>query len=136
MPRSPFRRKVAALALAGLCLASWLSASETRARPTARRSPAVAETPWSAVVRLWSMLSNLWAENGCHIDPNGLCAPASGTGGGSGQGVSADNGCSIDPDGCAKALASDNGCRLDPDGCAAAVELDNGCRIDPDGCAK
>jgi len=126
MPRSPFRRKVAALALAGLCLAPWLSASEARLRPAARRSLAVAEAPWSVVARLWSTLVSLWAENGCSLDPNGLCGPASGTGGG----------CSIDPNGCVKAAVLDNGCSLDPNGCAAAVEMDNGCQINPNGCSR
>jgi hypothetical protein len=135
MPHSPVSRKVAALALAGLCLASWLSASETRARPAARPSSAVTEAPRSLVVSLWNALVSLWAKNGCHIDPNGLCSPVSGTGG-SGQGVSADNGCHLDPSGCAAAVALDNGCRIDPDGCAAALPLDNGCHLDPDGCSR
>ena len=117
MPHSPFRRKIAAFALAGLCLASCLSASEIRMRPAARRSPSAAEAPWSLVTRLWSSLASLWAENGCHLDPDGRCSLSAGTGGPD-QGLSADNGCSLDPDGCTASVAIDNGCHLYPNGCA------------------
>jgi hypothetical protein len=118
MPRSQIRRKVAALAIAGLCLAPWLSASENRSRPMDRRTSAVAESSRSVVTRLWASLVSLWAENGCRIDPNGLCSPALDTDGGSGSGLSTDNGCSVDPNGCLQELELDNGCRIDPNGCA------------------
>ena len=78
----------------------------------------------SASSRLWGWLTNLWAEAGCIMDPDGC------------SGTQGDEGCIIDPDGCA-AAQSDAGCILDPNGCADA-HGDAGCIADPNGgtCAE
>src|SRR6188768_737458 len=39
--------------------------------------------------QVWSLLTAAWSEEGCRMDPNGLCAPAPRT----------DGGCIMDPDG-------------------------------------
>lgn len=62
------------------------------------------------VTRLRNLLTGLWAEAGCIIDPHGGCAAP----------IQPDEGCIIDPNG---------GCR----GGAAPVQPDAGCIIDPNG---
>lgn len=69
--------------------------------------------------RAWSFLQGLWADAGCWIDPNGLCAT------GNAQ-LTTDAGCGIDPGG-----------RCITDGAPLAQPnppgLDSGCWIDPNG---
>ena len=70
---------------------------------------------WSFLARTWGFLTSAWGNNGCSLDPSGLCLP--------GQQAAAplDNGCSLDPDG--RCLA----------GQQAVVPADNGCEADPNG---
>lgn len=56
MSRINFRRGIAVLVL-GMVLGAPLASS---AAPRA----------W-----LWAFLARAWAKNGCHVDPNGRCAP-------------------------------------------------------------
>ncbi|HEX7185885.1 MAG TPA: hypothetical protein VF756_28935 [Thermoanaerobaculia bacterium] len=106
-------RRLAVLVLS-LALVAPGGASAAVTGPEPSREPAAS---------FWGWLTALWAENGCHLDPDG-CAGAQG-----------DNGCRADPNGCATEDPSlDNGCHADPDGCAGAADSgDNGCRIDPSG---
>ncbi|HXU32173.1 MAG TPA: hypothetical protein VN851_16510 [Thermoanaerobaculia bacterium] len=93
--------------------------------------------PWNAagwLDRLLGKFSSIWADNGCAIDPNGLCGTAPGP-------IWAENGCGLDPDGhCGAAPAAiwaDNGCSINPNGQCISAPLVNGCGIDPNGlCAN
>jgi hypothetical protein len=68
------------------------------------------------------VLSFLWSETGCMIDPSGRCiAPQT------------DEGCRIDPNGGCITERSDSGCRLDPNGGCLTPQRDEGCHIDPNG---
>jgi hypothetical protein len=48
---------------------------------------------WDVAAQAWDLLTSVWANNGCLIDPSGLCLPNQEVT------VEADNGCRIDPDG-------------------------------------
>lgn len=52
----------------------------------------LADAAPSAVTRLWSLLSGLWQEAGCIIDPHGECSAVRST-------SATDNGCILDPHG-------------------------------------
>ncbi len=84
------------------------------------------DTPFLS--RLWQLVTSVWAEAGCGIDPSGYC----------GEGPTyLEAGCGIDPSGHCGAAAStrQEGCGIDPNGnCGtAAPTLDEGCGMDPDG---
>lgn len=66
-------------------------------------------------VRAWRFVLRIWMEEGCRIDPHGVCLPEQDTGSG------LDAGCRIDPHGA---------CVLEP---SAGSNVDNGCGIDPHG---
>jgi len=107
MPR--FSRSLAVLLLALLFLPAALQAAEPHA------SVASNLTAWSVLTQVWSFFTGMQGDNGCRIEPNGLCKPGE-----------------------TAAVTTDNGCRLDPNGLcspdqSAAVITDNGCWIDPDG---
>jgi hypothetical protein len=75
-----------------------------------------AETVSGVFAGFWSWMTGLWAEGGCHIDPNGVCAPEAPA-----PSDDIDGGCHIDPHGgCAPeappASQTDNGCWIDPNG--------------------
>jgi len=86
------RRICAVLLLAAALLVPWAASA-------APRSPAEIRTASPALLpRLWSLLTALWADAGCGLDPSGSChggpqstAPASP--------AFFDEGCGIDPDG-------------------------------------
>jgi hypothetical protein len=116
MTRTSPRRKIVLLLLAALLLAPWaLGAAPHTPRPTAAH---VSGGP-ALLGHLWGLLTALWNETGCHIDPGGGCTQA--------PAAPADEGCHIDPSGCAKAES------VPP---AAVDHVDEGCHIDPDGCTK
>ncbi len=82
------------------------------------------------------VLSRLWADAGCIIDPHGGCGEGAGAGSG-------EAGCILDPGGrCApRPIWAAEGCILDPHGgrCrdAALLERREGCILDPHGnCAQ
>jgi hypothetical protein len=106
MSRLPARRIAVILLLAAVLL------------PLQTASAAPGPISSSFLLRLWTLLTNLWPEAGCIIDPNSLCK------------------------GPALPASSDEGCGLDPNGrCKGAVpalpaSLDEGCIIDPDGRCK
>jgi len=99
--------KTALRACLVLAVAVLLSTPATLARGPAHSRPAAT---WSAGVRAWSWLAQLWAKGRCGIDPNGLTCPASDAGG------------CIDPNGCAASAVtaptpdSDARCGIDPNG--------------------
>jgi hypothetical protein len=87
MPTASFRRTLALLLLVFIFFAApWASAAGLRAE-----SP-----PLDFLGRLWSYFTNLWSEEGCRIDPNGLCATHSFA---PAPTDLVDSGCRIDPDG-------------------------------------
>jgi hypothetical protein len=83
MPSRPFSRKVVVLVLFAILALPLASAAEPRQEASVS----------SLFERLWSFLTSAWSESGCHIDPNGNCAP---------EPLPTDDideGCRIDPDG-------------------------------------
>jgi hypothetical protein len=75
------------------------------APPTWAGAPANRHTAPSAFTRFWSLLTGLWADAGCIIDPHG----------------------------CMSLPQPDEGCILDPHGCTSLPHPDEGCGIDPHG---
>lgn len=88
MRRSSLRRSVFLLLLVTVLAVPWASATES---PAADRPWEAAASPLNLLGRVWSFLQSAWAESGCHIDPDGLCAPA--------PQPQTDSGCRIDPNG-------------------------------------
>ena len=90
MPRP--RRNLAALLLAVTLLVPWVASA-------ASRSPAELRTASPALEqRFWNLLTGLWAEAGCIIDPNGgSCAGAQSTA--PAPPAFLDEGCGLDPSG-------------------------------------
>ncbi len=88
----------------------------TLAVPVLSAAPAAGAEPRPGLlVSLWSLLTGLWSDNGCEVDPSGRCLVSQGAA------ATGDNGCSADPDGhClagqGTATTSDNGCEADPNG--------------------
>ncbi|MBW8875930.1 MAG: hypothetical protein JF614_13270 [Acidobacteria bacterium] len=76
--------------LVAITLASSLATFSLPAR-VAQPAPA------SLLSRAWSLLTILWGEEGCHIDPNGRCVTAPAPT----HAVPAltDTGCNVDPNG-------------------------------------
>jgi hypothetical protein len=97
-----FRRSVLPLAAALIALLS--AAAPAAAIPI----------PWDFGGWLRGVLSSLWAESGCELDPSGRCGAAPAP---------------------ARRLSAPSGCELDPDGrCGAApAPVDSGCDADPSG---
>lgn len=46
----------------------------------------------TSLSQVWTLLTSIWSEEGCRMDPDGKCLPAPQT----------DEGCRMDPDGCPK----------------------------------
>jgi hypothetical protein len=84
-----------------------------------------------AFSQLWSLLTELWSEAGCIIDPHGGC--------GTGSGPLGEAGCGLDPHGVcgggAQGSFTEAGCGIDPYGCPGtqSTNADAGCGIDPHG---
>jgi hypothetical protein len=81
--------------------------------PSWAAGPQTRTTLPDAVTRFWSLLSSLWAEAGCILDPNGGCLPDQ-----TPQPLlpQTDGGCIIDPSGGCSRPQPDEGCILDPSG--------------------
>jgi hypothetical protein len=119
MSSPTLRRTTLVLLLAALFTAPWASAAGPKAPSTPKTAvPAHLDL----LSRAWTLLANLWAEEGCNLDPDGRCATAVRT---APPRVHSDEGCNLDPNGrCATGpvrtapprLHSDTGCNLDPDG--------------------
>lgn len=94
-------RRTAALVLVLALMASAAMAGEARLSVPA---------PVSAFSTLWQLLTTLWKEAGCHLDPYGHCIDDVGSPG--------DAGCSAAPFGPCLSTASDTdaGCHADPYG--------------------
>jgi hypothetical protein len=124
---TPSSRKAFVVLVAFFLVTTAVSAEP---RPGAGLRPArtVAFSPMESFSGFWRVLVGLWTKNGCQMDPDGHCLPATPT----------KNGCSADPNGIC--LPTKNGCQVDPNGrCLppATTTLDNGCSVDPNGsCAK
>lgn len=106
----PTRKRPLALLLA-LPILLTLFASPAGALPLDRALP-------DLFARGWAILSALWAEVGCELDPHGRCGAS-----GAPVPILSEVGCQIDPHGrCSAASArpepilSDEGCSLDPHG--------------------
>jgi hypothetical protein len=99
MPRSHFRRKIAALAVAAALVSTWSSAAE----PSGHSAPGL-------MAQLWSFVTGIALDAGCRFDPDGQCA--------TGAAVTPDAGCLPDPNGhCGTGTVVPNaGCMADPDG--------------------
>jgi hypothetical protein len=112
MTRISPRRRIALLLLTAVLAAPWTlgAAPPPSTGATRQGGPELLH-------QIWGLLTALWNETGCHIDPGG-CAPATAT---------ADEGCHIDPSGCARAEAAPP---------VPVDHLDEGCHIDPGGCAR
>lgn len=83
MSSRPFSRKVAVLVVFAILALPWVSAAGPRQEEVRPVS--------SLLEQIWSFLTSAWSESGCHIDPNGNCAPE--------PMPTVDSGCRIDPDG-------------------------------------
>jgi hypothetical protein len=92
MAHLPARRSLAVLVLAALLLVPWAAAA-------APRSPAEPRTSSPGLLpQLWSLITGLWADEGCIIDPSGLCKGTQGSAAPV-PAASLDEGCILDPSG-------------------------------------
>jgi hypothetical protein len=91
MPR--FSRCFAVLLLVLLFLPAVLQAAEPRRDAELLRSESSAHIDWDVLAQVWSFLTGAKSDNGCRLDPNGLCLPAQSAV------ATADNGCWIEPNG-------------------------------------
>jgi len=83
MPR--FSRSFAVLLLVLLLLPVAVQAAE----PRSAHSASSTWMSWDVLARLWNLLT----DNGCRIEPDGLCQPSTSTT------ATTDNVCQVDPDG-------------------------------------
>jgi hypothetical protein len=93
MSSPTLRRTTLVLLLATLLTPPWAFAARSKAPSNPK---AAAPAPFQLFSQTWSFLTSLWAEEGCHIDPDGRClkspvrtAPK----------VDTDTGCHLDPNG-------------------------------------
>jgi hypothetical protein len=110
MPRIPLARRIVVLLLI-VAVAAPLAAA-----PIHRSDPVRLEVA-APLASLWGWLAQVWAKNGCMIDPGGRCLPGAAPAPPAGT----DNGGLIDPSGRCQPAASplraaDNGCGIDPGG--------------------
>lgn len=89
MPRSCFRILAAFVLILALA-APWAVAGEPRFRSASRAASEPATAGFFS--SLWSLLTALWSEAGCSLDPNGLDL-------GGASSSDTDAGCSADPNG-------------------------------------
>ena len=94
------RRIVVLLSALSLLLALTVSSVWAASPPAKSERPArVAHqpAPASLLSRAWNLVTSLWSEEGCHIDPDGRCVTAPAPT----HAVPAltDTGCNVDPDG-------------------------------------
>jgi len=80
MSRLPARRIVVCLVFAAFLLLPWAASAEPRPA-----SPGF-------LPRFWTLLTSLWPDAGCILDPDGLCK-------GPALPASLDEGCILDPSG-------------------------------------
>lgn len=91
MPRSCFRI-LAAFVLVLALAAPWAVAGEPRFRFASRAASEPATAGFFS--SLWDLLTALWNEAGCRLDPNGPCLDLGGA-----ASSDTDAGCRLDPDG-------------------------------------
>jgi hypothetical protein len=88
MKNSSFPRNVFLLLLVVMLAAPWAAAA---VGPTDARPVQAAASRLDLLARFWTFLKSAWSETGCHLDPDGRCAPA--------HQPQTDSGCHIDPNG-------------------------------------
>jgi hypothetical protein len=66
--------------------ADWASTSSAFSVPSGL-------VAWDVVSQAWNLLTRVWAENGCILEPDGRCLP------GPSASAETDNGCRADPNG-------------------------------------
>jgi hypothetical protein len=114
MSASLFRRMLTVLVLSLVLTAPWSSAAGLPGESV--RPVKTAEVSPDLFGRIWNILSKLWSEEGCYIDPDGRC--------GARPAATPDSGCYIDPDG---------NCGARPTATPLTGQADSGCMIDPNG---
>jgi len=115
MPTRSIRLRLGALVLGAALILPWPAAAAPHRSAAPQRQELSAPSLWNFLGQAWGLLTSVWAEEGCMIDPHGGCAPSQST-------SHLDIGCTIDPYGlCAPAPAvaagADDGCMIDPHGC-------------------
>ena len=83
------RRISTLLLLLAIMASPWPSAALPR---VASAEPVRSVGLPSLVEGFWRFLRTVWSKEGCHLDPNGVCAPAP-------QPTKPKTGCHIDPNG-------------------------------------
>jgi hypothetical protein len=89
MNRTFLPRAVLLLVFMLLLAAPSIQAAEPRMNTSLSSSLAARDV----VSQVWDLLTSLWDDNGCRIDPDGRCLPEPS------PTADADNGCGLDPDG-------------------------------------
>ena len=86
------------LVLVVFFLATTAVSAEPRSGSRPHPGRIVAFSSMESFSGFWRVLASFWTKNGCSLDPNGICLPATTT---------TKNGCSVDPDG--RCLPTKNG---------------------------
>ena len=94
MSRSSIWRVVFVFLLVVVLAVPAVRAAEPRSGFEPVEGQEAALTSWHLLGQLWALLSRLWTENGCQVDPSGRCQPDPGP-----NSFTGDNGCQVDPDG-------------------------------------
>jgi hypothetical protein len=84
MIQSSAVRKIVLVLVLSLLIAPWASAAGTKTEI----SESFESGLQGLLIEAWSFVSDLWGDEGCHIDPDGRCNRAE-----------VDEGCHIDPSG-------------------------------------
>ncbi len=86
-------RKVVVVLLLGFVVGSpWASASQPRLEAPSCELNRTAQDALKLFAPLWNLFTNLWAKEGCGIDPLGGCVAATAS-----PNENTDEGCGIDP---------------------------------------
>ncbi len=96
MSHVSLRRKLAFLLLLAFFAAPWATVAGERSGSQRPLQSAAVES-LNLAGRLWRLLTRVWSETGCMIDPGGRCIP--GTGDAPAATTQGDEGCQIDPSG-------------------------------------
>lgn len=81
-------------------------AAEGRTEDRSGWGVARAVLSWSFFSDFWEVVSGVWTNNGCEMDPSGRCWDS----------VQRENGSILAPDGDVDSSWADNGCEFDPNG--------------------
>jgi hypothetical protein len=86
MQNASCRRTVFLVLLLTVLAVPWASAA-----PRLDADRPAAASALGLLDRVWAFLKSAWSETGCHLDPDGRCAPA--------PQPQTDEGCRLDPNG-------------------------------------